>query len=683
MQRTGPEGELAEGYRPDIDGLRAIAVSLILLYHAEVPGITGGYVGVDVFFVISGFLITGLLLKELGRTGRLDLPAFYARRARRILPASLLVLAATIIGTGIFFSPVGFDRAVPALVSAALYVPNVLFASQVVDYFHPVFASPVVHYWSLGVEEQFYVVWPAFLLIGWRLARRRGPPLLAWVAAATALSLVLSLIATPAYPTQSFYLLPTRAWELGLGGVLAFAVQRLRALPPVVSNLAAVVGLAAIASSAMRFDASTQLPGWAAIVPVAGAALVIVAGGNARVGLPSAVLSTGILRYVGRISYSLYLWHWPLLVFARIALEDERKLVQVGVAMAATIALSAVTYRWVEDPLRHGRLVGRRTSRNLAAAGIASALVASLAIGGASLATQRFKPTGSPIAGIDVDPLAALIPATGPTADGPLPADIVPSVLDLHAGALRNDPVRDGCALGSGQVTNAPCMYGNADSTTEVVLFGDSHLGQWWPAIERLAELRDWRVAYLVKPRCTYADVTTDNPGFDSLTECQTWRAGVLERIAAERPALVIVSANHLIRPVVDGVVVKGEAANEVMGEAAERTIEALRARGAQVIVLGDIPQTEEDPADCLSSNPDHVLRCARPRNRALDLPWQALEQAIAERRGAVYVDVAAWACPSDPCPAILGRFVVYADTSHLTRPFVAALTSRLGALIP
>src|SRR6185312_5808492 len=140
------------------------------------------------------------------------------------------------------------------------------------------------------------------------------------------------------------------------------------------------------------------------------------------------------------------------------------------------------------DPLRHGRLVGRRTSRNLAAAGVASALVASLAIGGASLATQRFKPssvvmpTAADVAG--VDPLAGLIPATGPTADGPLPADIVPSVLDLHAGALRNDPVGDGCALGSGQVTNAPCMYGNADSTTEVVLFGDSHLGQWWPAIE-------------------------------------------------------------------------------------------------------------------------------------------------------------------------------------------------------
>jgi len=393
MQRTGPGGELAEGYRPDIDGLRAIAVGLILLYHAEVPGITGGYVGVDVFFVISGFLITGLLVKELGRTGRLDLPAFYARRARRILPASLLVLAATIIGTGIFFSPVGFDRSVPALVSAALYVPNVLFARQVVDYFHPLFVSPVIHYWSLGVEEQFYVVWPAFLLIGWQLARRRGPPLVAWVAAATALSLVLSLAATPAYPTQSFYLLPTRAWELGAGGLLAFAVQRLHALPPVVSNLAGVIGLAAIASSAVLFDASTQFPGWAAIVPVAGAALVIVGGGNARVGLPAAVLSTGILRYIGRISYSLYLWHWPLLVFARIALEGERKLVQVGVAMAATIALSAVTYRWVEDPLRHGRLVGRRTSRNLAAAGVASALVASLAIGGASLATQRFKPS--------------------------------------------------------------------------------------------------------------------------------------------------------------------------------------------------------------------------------------------------------------------------------------------------
>jgi peptidoglycan/LPS O-acetylase OafA/YrhL len=682
---TTNEGERALQYRGDLDGLRAIAVGLILLFHAGIPGIPGGYVGVDVFFVISGFLITGLLVKELGGTGTLDLAAFYARRARRILPASFLVLGATLLAGMLVLSPIGFARAVPAIVASAVYVPNLLFASQVVDYFHPLFVSPVVHYWSLGVEEQFYLVWPAFLLFATRVSMRWGPPLWVWVGGAAALSLCLSLAWTAAAPTQAFYLLPTRAWELGAGGLLALVAERLRGIPAGIATAAGVAGLAAIAGSAVLFDASTPFPGWAALIPVAGTLLVLGAGGGMRRGLPTVVLGTRPFRYVGRISYSLYLWHWPLLLFIPIVLDGQRRVVQLGVAMAATFLLSAATFRWIEDPLRHGRVVGRRPSRNLAAAGLASALVAGLALGGSRLVTQRFEPATVAMPAVGpADPLAGLVPATGPTLDGPLPTGLTPSLLNLHGGTIANNPVDDGCSLLLGQTRNGDCTYGTPDATTEVVLFGDSHLGQWWPAIERLADQRGWKVVYLIKTTCTYADVTTYNSALGGLkTDCDRWRAGVLERIAADRPALVIVSANHHTPPIVNGAVLKGEAAIREMSAGAGRTIDLLRATGAQVAVLADIPQTAVDPADCLTANPDHVLRCARPRSRALDLGWFEAERAITERHGAVFVDVDAWICPSDPCPAVLGQFVVYADTSHLTRPFVAALTGRLDAVLP
>ena len=686
---TTSEGERALGYRPDLDGLRAIAVLLILLYHAGVPGLPGGYVGVDVFFVISGFLITGLLVKELGQTGALDLWAFYARRARRILPASFLVLAATLVGCVLFFSPVGFWRAAPDIAAAAAYVPNLLFAQQTTDYFHPARVSPVIHYWSLGVEEQFYLVWPAFLLLAHRLAGRRGPGLAAWVAIAVVASLAASVVVTAAYPTAAFYLLPTRAWELGAGAILAIGTGRLRNVPASIANAAGVVGLGLIAGSAIVFEASTPFPGIAALVPVGGTVLVIGAGAAVAGTWSARWLSWSLARYVGRISYSLYLWHWPLLVFAPIALAG---VVPAGldgaIAVGLTIVLAAATFRWVEDPLRHGRLVGRRPSRNLITALASSVVIVALALGGSRLDIARYRhPTnlsvpasGDPLTG--VLPTSSSMPSMPPTPDGPLPADLIPSLTDLHAGKQTYNPVNDGCSLLEGQLVAGPCTYGDLASPTEVVLLGDSHVAQWWPAIERIMAARHWKVVFLVKTSCPYADITAMGPNGPK-SSCDTWRRIAMARIAADHPALVILAANHRPPPVQDGVALEGQAAITAMAAGVGRTIAALQATGAAVVVLGDTPRVPFDPADCLSSNPDHILQCAVPRTDAVDPAWIAAEQAATEAEGATFVDVDAWICPSDPCPAIIGRYVVYADTNHLTRVFVQALTSRLDAALP
>jgi peptidoglycan/LPS O-acetylase OafA/YrhL len=687
---SGPEADRATGFRPDIEGLRAVAVLLILLYHAGLPGLAGGYVGVDVFFVISGFLITSLLVRELDETGRLDLAQFYARRARRILPAALLVLVASFLGCVLFLSPVGLWRAAPDIAAAAAYVPNILFAFQTIDYFNPAHVSPVIHYWSLGVEEQFYVVWPVFLWLGHRFANGERTRLAWLVVAAVAGSLALSVFLTGAYPTAAFYLLPTRAWELGAGALVALAGRRARGASPIVAAIGAALGLGMIVASAVAFQASTPFPGTAALLPVLGTVLVIVAGIGGRAGAQpvaqpvaqrnwaAIALGTAPMRFVGRISYSLYLWHWPLLVFAGIALGGLPAPLPAGLAVAGSFALAALTYRLVEDPLRRGRLIGRRPIRNLTVALVASGAIAAVTIGGGRLATARFRQAPAAAAvPAQGDPFAGLIPATGPTADGPLPADLIPSVLNLHRGTVVNNPRAGGCSLASGQTVNGPCRFGNPASPMKVVLFGDSHVNQWWPALERIMLANDWSVMYLVKTSCTYADVTAMS-GNGPKIECDTWRDAALARIVEERPATVIVSSNHRPPPIVGGTVLAGTEAVAAMQAGASRTIAKLQSTGARVVVLADTGVLPFDPADCLSSNADHVIRCAVPRAQELDLDWLDAERAAAEDLGATFVDVNAWVCPSDPCPMVIGRYAVYGDENHVTNPFALGLTSRL-----
>jgi hypothetical protein len=336
----------------------------------------------------------------------------------------------------------------------------------------------------------------------------------------------------------------------------------------------------------------------------------------------------------------------------------------------------------------------------------ASIVVVVLALGGGRLAVDRFESAAAAAPGATADPLAGLLPSgapstptasgpppsgapTGPppasmppTLDGPLPANLTPSLLDLHGGPPLQNPIAAGCSLLAGQTVNGPCTYGDPKSATEVVLFGDSHLRQWWPALEQIMAKRDWKVVMLIKTSCPYADVTTMENGGLRL-ECDTWRRLTMARIVADHPALVILSANHRHQAAVNGIGLDGAAGIAAMQAGVSRTIATFQAAGARVVVLGDTPQVPWDPADCLSANPDHVLRCAIPTDAALDPPWLAAEQAAAEALAATFVNTAAWVCPSDPCPAVIGRYVVYADSNHLTRPFVTALTSRLDAAIP
>jgi peptidoglycan/LPS O-acetylase OafA/YrhL len=327
-------------FRPDIEGLRAVAVAAIVLFHAGVPGIGGGYIGVDVFFVISGFLITSLMMREVATTGGLSLLRFYGRRARRILPASALVLVTTILAG---YHWLGFLRGDEIAADgrwAALFASNFNFAAQGVDYLQSQSApSPLQHFWSLAVEEQFYLVWPAVVVLLIWLGLRHATPLL--LSLVVACSLGFSIWHTG---TWSYFSPATRAWEIGTGCLLALVADRLDRLPSPVSTALAGAGLGGIVVAALSFDDGTTYPGWAAALPVGATVLVLAGRGDALLGLAP-------LRWLGQISYSLYLWHWPVLIIGEQAFGPLPGRARSGLVLLS-LALAIITYAFVENPIR-------------------------------------------------------------------------------------------------------------------------------------------------------------------------------------------------------------------------------------------------------------------------------------------------------------------------------------------
>jgi peptidoglycan/LPS O-acetylase OafA/YrhL len=336
-------GERA-GFRPDLEGLRAIAVSLVLLYHAAVPGFGGGYVGVDVFFVLSGFLITGLLLREIETTGRISLPAFYARRLRRLLPAVALLILVTVVASVAVLSPLRAGDVAADGVAASLYASNVRFALQATDYLQSELApSPLLDLWSLGVEEQFYLFWPALLLLvatfrshgaagSPNRVRRVGALAVVVVVSSFALSLWLTTASAP----WAFFSLPSRAWELGIGALLAVGAARLATVPRPAAVGVGWLGLLLIGAAGVLIDTSTPFPGMAALLPTIGTALAMLPGMSGNAIGPARYLGWGPARFLGRISYSLYLWHWPLLVLPTAMAGDTLPLpVRVALMLAA------------------------------------------------------------------------------------------------------------------------------------------------------------------------------------------------------------------------------------------------------------------------------------------------------------------------------------------------------------
>ncbi|HEX5849672.1 MAG TPA: acyltransferase family protein [Rubrobacter sp.] len=673
------------GFRPDVEGLRAVAVGVVLLYHAGVPFAPGGYVGVDVFFVISGFLITGLLVRELEGTGTISLARFYSRRAKRLLPLTVVVLAFVVLLSWLLFDPVRMDEVSLGVVASGLYVMNWLLAARATDYFAAgLQASPVQHFWTLAVEEQFYLLWPALLLLGAWWSRRTGRGLRPALALAFA-AIVVSSLAYSVYSTESqagaaYFSTLTRAWELALGGLIALIpVSRLTNLPRVWAGLAAWAGLGAIAFSTVRFNDDTLFPGYAALIPTLGTAAVIAAGfatvsGENPTGA-ARLLTLGPVRHVGRLSYSWYLWHWPPLVFAATVWGSLSPLQGMAV-LAVSYVPALLTNRLVEKPFLHSETLTRFPRKALALGGVCTSLSVALGVLLFALTPSIPEAPESQVAGA-----AAL--RNGHALQTSARA-VHPTPREAETKENRPRMYADGCHLDLTEVEAPRCVYGDPSSDTTVVLFGDSHAMQWFPALNRLADERGWRLVGITKSACPPAQVSIYNAGLRrEYTECDRWRELTLDRIVQqEKPDLVVTSSLPTYKPRENGKRLRGQASEEAMVEGYASTLEDLRSTGASVALLEDVPHPDKNVPECVSRSLDNLERCAFPRSKALNVP-PVNPKAAEKVEGVRLIDPTPVVCPEKSCPSVIGDALVYRNGAHLTATYVRSMTPWLGKQLP
>src|SRR5918995_787312 len=533
-----------EGFRPDVEGLRAVAVGVVLLYHAGVPFAPGGYVGVDVFFVISGYLITGLLLRELEKTGTVSLARFYSRRAKRLLPLTVVVLAFVVVLSWLLFDPVRMDEVSLGVVASGLYVMNWLLAARATDYFAAgLQASPIQHFWTLAVEEQFYLLWPTLLLVvvWWsrRISLGLRPVLAATLAIVVISSLAYSVYSTELQAGAAYFSTLTRGWELALGGMLALVpASRLGRQPRWVAFALTWAGLGAIAFATFRFNDGTLFPGYAALVPTLGTVAIIAAGfgSTATFAGPTRLLRLGPVRHVGRISYSWYLWHWPPLVFAATFWGKLSPLEGTAV-LAASYVPAVVTNRLIEKPFLHSKTLTQYPRKSLALGGACT--TSSIGLG---LLLFAVTPTVPEAPENQVAGAAAL--QNGHSLQKSAKA-VNPDPREAETKENRPQMYADGCHLNPPETEVPECVYGNPSSKTTVVLFGDSHAMQWFPALNKLAKERNWRLVGLTKAACPSAEVHIYNASLRrAYRECDEWRGERAVRIVRERKPRPILTSS-------------------------------------------------------------------------------------------------------------------------------------------
>ena len=665
--------------RPEIQALRAIAVATVVVFHYWPELITGGYVGVDVFFAISGFLITAHLVREVDRTAKVSLPGFWARRARRILPAALLVLLFCAVAT-YFWVPLNlWEQFFGEIRASTLYVENWNLAAQAVDYLgaenRP---SPVQHYWSLSVEEQFYIVWPVLILIAMTLARRgsellRRRAIAAMLVLLTLASFIYSVIATANDPAAAFFITPTRVWEFGAGGILALAATT--SARPAFRAAVSWLGVGAILLASFAFTAETPVPGAAALLPILGTVAVIWAGAPALRWAPLGWMKLRPVQWVGDNSYSIYLWHWPLLILAPFVLLNQLTTpIKLGL-LALTLILAALTKRFVEDPLRSGPLLaGKRPRRTFIVAAAASAVVLLASFAAIAelndrqeqdrRATARLLASGERCLGA-----AARDPDNQPCINPKLRLSVAPSpatareLVTPHDGTEANrSPLCQGGLKIIGLLEL--CSFGAPANRAErqVVSIGDSHARRWRPGLNIVALESNWRVTSIVRRGCPLNNYLTGSA--TEIRSCRQW----------QRQLAAWLKAN----PTIDTLVIAqstGTGRNPERFEARvrgyEERLRLLPSTIEEVIVLRDNPRVSGNTLDCVEQAVEAGKAagpaCAIPRSVALKPDPLAVAAENLDQSNINVIDLTEFYCGPEVCLPVVGGVLIHSDRHHQT----------------
>jgi peptidoglycan/LPS O-acetylase OafA/YrhL len=655
-------------FRPDIEGMRAIAVIAVVAYHAALPRMAGGFVGVDVFFVISGFLITSLMLVESAETGTISLPEFYARRAKRILPGAATTLAVTGLLCWLFMPLLRVYDTAQDLLMSALYASNWRFIATGTNYLTQDRApSPFLHFWSLAVEEQFYIVWPMVLLGALWVARRlriRVVPVIALcLLALTGVSFELSREWTISNPGLAYMASPTRAWQFGLGALLALVgpwlVNRSR-WQRVCAGIIGWVGVGAVVASVLLFSSHTSYPGVAALLPTCASAAIIFSGSVAGVGGASIgrLLAIRPMRAIGRVSYAWYLWHWPAIVLVESVTGKSSWPVLTAAALGSIVP-AFVTLRLVERPLRFSRAVNRRPSGGLSIGVIATlvALTAGLTIQQQVTASLAASAAAAQQRALSLD--AVFGPASTQRNSGP----VTPSAL-----AARSDFPAGHCITDATSTAMLNCHFGS-DNGPQAVLFGDSHAHQWQPALQNLVGSRGWGLTVLAHSGCPAAPLPDYYKGLGQ-PQCNVWRQAALSKILTMRPQLIIVSSySHYT----DNIRRLGSW---------DSVLTQLRGSGADIAYLVDTPWPNKDIPVCVSGSLNKWSACSFRRSTAIGADPVVAEVNLGREPNTKVLDLNSYLCPSAECPAVSGGVVLYRDDTHITATAARVLQPAMAAAL-
>ena len=666
--------------RPEIQALRAIAVLLVVIYHFWPSALPGGFVGVDVFFVISGFLITSHLLREVQHSGRISLPAFWARRARRILPAAFFVLVLCAVATIAFVPETYWQQSLTELRASTLYVQNWQLAASAVDYLAAQNDPTLVqHFWSLSAEEQFYLVWPVLILLAALLARGRGTAVrVKWIAVTlftvTALSLAYSIYYTEANPAAAYFVTPTRAWEFGAGGLLALlpSLGRPRAA---LSRAVSWAGIAAIVVTAFTYSVGTPFPGYQALLPILGALAVIWAGAPALRWAPTPAMKLAPVQFVGDISYSVYLWHWPLLVLAPFVTGQPRDLPVSIVLLALTFLAAWLTKILVEDPVRIGPILSGRPARwTFASVLAASLLVAAFTAGGDSYLRAQIQEDEQVSARVLAKKPrcfgAASRDALHPCKNPKLRLAVVPSPIaarDRHNSRctrVQTRPLRM-CAFGARPGKNTPTL----------ALIGDSHGSHWRGALDIVARARRWRGLSMTRTGCYYTGAIQVllEP---ARTRCLRWKQELLRWFPKHPEVSTVVVSQASGGRGVEGPSGQDKFDAQVAGFI--KGWKALPASVKHIIVIRDNPKIVEHTLGCVQRALDARRRadraCAEPRRTALDADAAAAAARRLRSPRVQVIDLTRFMCGARQCYPVVGGVLVYKNQTHLTDVFVTSL---------